>query len=457
MNRILIGTAGVLLWAMAVEAKVDLVTLPARDSVQLTIYNSADLTLARDRRDLTLREGANWFQFSWANTLIDPTSLELEALDAKADLQIQSETFPPRTKALAMWEVQSGRRGKTPVEISYLTSGLAWYAFYMGILAADESVMRLEGYVRVINGSGEDYENAQVRLVVGEVHLIDQLAELARRANPYGRPELPPDMNGMAGRSRMSYDAEYAEAPMAMAAEASPPPMPRRQVKQILKEGLSEYFLYTIEGRETIPNGWSKRLPSFTATEVPVINLYRYDEERYGYQVTRLLSFTNDTDHRLGQTPIPGGMLKVYRDLEPRSEAAAPPLVYEGQSSFKYIPVGQDVELDLGPVQNVYVDTKVMNYRSDNYMFDGAGDISGWDEVEAYEVEVRNTRPLPVTVEVYRHFASQYWTMEKSGEFDAFEQVDLDTVKFTLQLPPRTMRKFAYEVTTRYGLREEQR
>ena len=40
-------------------AKVDLVTLPPRDAVQLTIYNSADLTLARESRALTLKEGAN--------------------------------------------------------------------------------------------------------------------------------------------------------------------------------------------------------------------------------------------------------------------------------------------------------------------------------------------------------------------------------------------------------------
>jgi len=32
--------------------------------------------------------------------------------------------------------------------------------------------------------------------------------------------------------------------------------------KEIIKEGVSEYFIYTVEGRDTIPNGWSKRLPS---------------------------------------------------------------------------------------------------------------------------------------------------------------------------------------------------
>ena len=41
------------------SAKVDLVTLPNRDSTQLTIYNSADLTLVRDARSLTMRKGLN--------------------------------------------------------------------------------------------------------------------------------------------------------------------------------------------------------------------------------------------------------------------------------------------------------------------------------------------------------------------------------------------------------------
>ena len=63
--------------ASSAYAKVDLVTLPRRDTVQLTIYNSADMTLVRESRALTLKQGKNSLQFSWANTLIDPTSLEM--------------------------------------------------------------------------------------------------------------------------------------------------------------------------------------------------------------------------------------------------------------------------------------------------------------------------------------------------------------------------------------------
>jgi hypothetical protein len=62
----------------APASAIELVTLPRRDNVQLTIYNSADLTLVRERRNLTLKQGWNWLQLMWANTLIDPTSLSLE-------------------------------------------------------------------------------------------------------------------------------------------------------------------------------------------------------------------------------------------------------------------------------------------------------------------------------------------------------------------------------------------
>ena len=77
MKRVLIVLLIIVMMGGAGQAKVDLVTLPSRDTVQLTIYNSADMTLVRESRALTLKDGANALQFSWENTLIDPTSLEM--------------------------------------------------------------------------------------------------------------------------------------------------------------------------------------------------------------------------------------------------------------------------------------------------------------------------------------------------------------------------------------------
>jgi hypothetical protein len=425
------------------SAKVDLTTLPSRDTVQLTIYNSADMTLVRESRALTLKKGKNALQFSWENTLIDPTSLEMLAKAQADKIDIAELVYPPRVRNLGLWNVQSEISGPIPVEITYLTSGLTWRAFYMGTLAQDEKTMRLQGYVRVRNNSGEDYENAQVRLIVGKVHILDQIAELARREYPYGRPgqAVPPaamPAPAMAGRAL----GERARGEIMAMSVAKP--------KEIVKEGLSEYFLYTIEGTETIPTGWSKRLASFDVEGVPVVNLYKYEEERYGRQVVRFLSFKNDQEHKLGQTPIPDGDLKVYRSVDDQKH-----LSYEGRSAFKYIPVNDKVELILGSVADVVVEPKLMDYKTENYRFNPKGNVSGWDEVQTFAVEVRNTRDVPAKIEIVRNFRTPSWDLKRAGDETGFEKVDLDTVKFMVEMPPQSKKTFEYTLTTYQGVRAE--
>src|SRR5881275_2123972 len=90
-------------WALCTDAfaRINVVTLPGRDSVQLTIYNSADLTLVKETRILTFRKGLNRLEFSWANTLIDPTSVEFRAVTHATDVDVLDVSFPPRvTNAL---------------------------------------------------------------------------------------------------------------------------------------------------------------------------------------------------------------------------------------------------------------------------------------------------------------------------------------------------------------------
>ncbi|MHC4363760.1 MAG: DUF4139 domain-containing protein, partial [Planctomycetota bacterium] len=336
-----------------------------------------------------------------------------------------------RVKNLGLWNINSGVGGQVPVQIAYLTSGLSWRAFYMGTLTVDEKAMRLQGYVRVSNNSGEDYDNAQTRLIVGKVHIIDEISRLARRDYPYGRPDGRVRRDDRRFRRR----GGRARASMAKVAEVA-----AKRPKEIKKEGLSEYFLYTIEGTETIPTGWSKRLPSFEAEAVPVMNLYKYEQERYGDSVVRFLSFKNDQEHKLGETPIPGGVLKVYKGVGEQGH-----LGYVGQSAFKYIPVGEDVQLNLGAVADVVVKPRLMEHRTENYRFDPNGNIAAWDEVQKFTVEVKNSREVPIKVQIQRNIDAENWQLETEQEYD---KVDLDTVKFALSLEPRTAEQFEYAVRT---------
>jgi hypothetical protein len=431
----------------APASAIELVTLPRRDNVQLTIYNSADLTLVREKRNLTMKKGWNWLQLMWANTLIDPTSLSLEPAAQGDKIDVQQLVFPARLRELGRWLIRSEISGQVPFEITYFTSGLSWRAFYMGTLSQDEKKMRLQGYVRVGNNSGEDYEKAQTRLIVGKVHILDQIAELAKRQYPYNRPRPTREYDILLMR-----DDKYAETvTYEWKGEVTKLGLSDRlaelQRKEIRKEGLSEYFLYTIEGTETIPDKWGKRLLSFEVDDIAVESLYKYDEERWGNQAVRFVKFTNDEEHNIGQTPIPNGNVKIYSQADKEGY-----LSYVGGTDIKYIPVDEEVELNLGPARLVKVEPKLMDFETDNYVFDRKGNIAGWDEIRTWKIEMANTRKLPVDIEITRGFGTAYWTLQTETPYEKHDAVH---IRFKLNLGPRSKRRFSYTVRTYHGAREE--
>jgi len=426
------------------RGKVDLVTLPERGDTQLTIYNSADLTLVRETRNLPLSKGLNELQFGWANTLIDPTSLEMIPKEKAKEIELLELTYPPRTQGAGVWRIQSGVSGEIPFEITYFASGIRWRAFYMATLTRDEKKLRLKGYVRVTNQSGEDYPEAQTRLIVGKINTVDEIVALAKRQAPYGSP-IRLDESAVVVASDAMPEAQM-ELRKAMAAPAAAPP--RSKPKEIEKEGLSEYFLYTIEGTETIPSGESKRLPSFDQDGVPAKNLYKYEKDRYGDSPVRFLSFKNDEEHELGKEPLPNGMVKVFRRLDEEGH-----LEYVGSKDVQYIPVGEDVELELGASREVQVKPVKMDYKQTHFEFDSHGDVSGWDDETWVEVTVSNHRSIAIRVECRFNIGHANWELDKKGEFGEYEKIDKDTVQFTLELPPRREKAFTYHLTERRGTR----
>ena len=177
--RLLLLALPLVLAAAARGENIDLSTVPERDTVQLTIYNSEDITLVRETRKVTFKKGSNPLQFSWANTLIDPTSVELKFLTQADKLVVLDTTFPHAKPQMLYWNVQSEFDGEAKIQITYFTSGITWSADYHCIADKDEKEMSFEGFVRVFNNSGEEYEDAQVRLVVGTINLVEKIAQLA--------------------------------------------------------------------------------------------------------------------------------------------------------------------------------------------------------------------------------------------------------------------------------------
>ncbi len=454
---------GMSLFVAAAQAKnVDLSTVPERDTVQLTIYNSEDLTLVRETRKVSFKPGGNPLQFSWANTLIDPTSVQLRFASDPDKLELLDTTFPHDKPQMLYWNVQSEIDGEATVEITYFTSGISWSADYVAIANPDETHLKLESFVRVHNNSGEEYEDAQVRLVVGKINLVEKIAELARipMSQVVELEEKRRDSLRREAAGRLMSKPEARPAAPGSGAGGDMAAKP----KQVIKEGLSEYFIYTIEGTETIPNGWSKRLRSFAADDVPVKIQYRYRPQEYGDRLVRMYLLRNDEESELGTTPLPDGQWRIFR------HNGRDGLSFLVSQSMKYVPIGDKIELNLGVdpevvfelvKRRVWRDRVWLQIHGANVYrrvddgkveFDVRSPVAGWSEHVLYIQQIRNYTAKPIEVEIRRSYDGHVFfrsSLEAKNH-------DYRTVEYTAKAAAGQRLDLPYEVVWLHGHSQKQ-
>jgi hypothetical protein len=270
--------------------------------------------------------------------------------------------------------------------------------------------------------------------VVGVIRLVEKIVDLAQPRKPSrGRLEA---RTGLAKEAEVTLTEELLRDNFSLGMKA------QVQKKEIVKEGISEYFLYTVEGRDTIPTGWSKRLPSFKTPDVPITSYYRFEKERWGDAVMRYYQFTNSEPSKLGKEPLPDGEVKAFRLVSDDHLYA-----FVGGTSVKYIPINETVELELGHDREVLVKPTLMNWEKTNVQFDGDGNVKGWTIKETWQVEVQNSKDIDAALDVRRNFSGD-WALRTEA---TYEKVDADKVKFVLPLKAREKRQFGYELTSNFG------
>lgn len=460
-----------LLAAAAAAQNIDLSTVPPREGVQLTIYNSCDLTLVRETRTLTFRKGLNPLQFSWANTLIDPTSVELRFRSNADRLTLSDTVYPHDRPQVLYWNIESELDGAAVVEISYFTSGISWAADYLCVADGDESTAKIECFVRVTNQSGEQYDDAQVRLVVGNINMVEQVAELARvpaaEADVMLRSRRRNLESAVLRVTTERYDKAKNEVMLGMPAESLGGGGGRGaefKQKLVVKEGLSEYFIFTIEGTETIPDGWSKRLRSFSAESVPMEVVHRYRPAEYGDQLVRLYLMRNDKTSRLGDAPLPDGQMRVFRDNGRGG------LEYVAALGLRYVPVGDRIELNLGHDPHVQFElVPLKSWRDGIWLqvhggqvlrradqpglrIDERSEVVGWDQHTYFAQRIRNFSRRPLNLEIRRTFGGDASFLSRLTT----RTHDFQTVEITARAEPGERVELPFELVVREGRNAKQ-
>ncbi len=202
-----------------------------------------------------------------------------------------------------------------------------------------------------------------------------------------------------------------------------------------------------------MPNGWSKRLAELHGQAVEFDILYRllpYQQSvvplaPHGNRVTRFFIVTNDTEHKLGTTPLPDGLVRTFRDN------GRDGLAFLGQQKIAYVPIKADMELNLGPDDDVVERLKVMKVERSNFSFDRNRHVNGWDGSRDCRDEIQNHSAKPVRVEVRRVLPGDVELTSETARLH-----DYRTVEFTVDVKAATTLTWDYHYVEHLGANAKQ-
>ncbi len=290
------------------------------------------------------------------------------------------------------------------VEVTYLTGGISWRADYVVTLNREETKIDLEGWVTLNNQSGAQYTDAQMKVVAGEVNVV--------------QPPMP----------MMEAKADFAMG----RAMAAPPPM--------REESFAEYHLYTLPRKTTIKQNESKQVSLLTAAGVAVKKVYEYrgSEQFYSQpippqmeeKVGVFLKFDNKEANHMGM-PLPAGVMRVYQE---DSEGM---LQFSGEDGIKHTPKDEEVRLRLGNAFDVVGERTQTDFQR----------ISDRVFESAYEIKIRNHKDAAISVDVVEPMTEDWTILEKSSEF---VKKDARTAVFTLPVAKDGETVLTYRVRVKY-------
>ncbi|MBZ0276054.1 MAG: DUF4139 domain-containing protein, partial [Anaerolineae bacterium] len=317
------------------------------------------------------------------------------------------------TRPTLRWLIDSTQTGSQQVELTYLTGGMNWSADYNVLLSAANDALDMTGWVTLTNTSGATFNQAQVKLVAGDVN----------------RLPVPTD--------------RMAENDMVLAYAAVP------NEPQVQQRNFFEYQLYEINRPVTVADNETKQVEFVTAAGVPAHTFYVYDGSGpfYGYyspitdpgygltgitDVQNWLEFSTGEENGLG-ADLPAGRIRVYQEDVDGSALLI------GENQIDHTPKGEDVRIYLGNAFDLVGERTQTDFNF----------LSRTVLEETYEIRIRNHKDSDtVEVRVPEHlFRWSNWEILNASH--EYTKTDSSTVEFRASVAPGGETVITY--TVRYS------
>lgn len=289
--------------------------------------------------------------------------VQVVAPDAVRDIRFGELPGGLRTKPTLVWSLFGEKAGKSQAELSYLTNGLNWHAEYVAVTSEKGDRLDLSSWVSIENHSGATYENAKLKLMAGDVRLVQE-------PGPFD------------GRGR---------AWATMEAQAAP---------KFEEKAFFEYHLYTLDKPTTVRDRQTKQISLFEPATVTAKREYVFDQMKNAEKVQVNLVFKNEKTAGLGM-PLPAGKVRVYQ----RDEDGA--LEFVGEDRIDHTPDNEEVRLVVGSAFDLTVEKEMTDSKR----------ITDRVREESYRAELRNHKKDNVEVILVEHLWGDWQILESSHTY----------------------------------------
>ncbi|MFH1093119.1 MAG: DUF4139 domain-containing protein [Candidatus Omnitrophota bacterium] len=313
-------------------------------------------------------------------------------------------------KPTLIWMLENRNNKKQEIEASYLTGGINWKSDYIAIIGKDNDICDLSGWVTINNISGAEYNNADIKLVAGDLNRVRQ--------------------DNLGGNVRMK----------SMMAEMD-------AKDEFREEAFFEYHLYTLQRKSTIKNNQTKQIELLSAMDIPVKErlLYygaqQYFRNQYTGQVMSnekvgvYLEIENKKENNLGM-PLPAGIIRAYK------KDAQGSLQFIGEDRIGHTPKDEKIKIKMGEAFDIVGERKQMDYR-----ILSRNSVQRFDTEQQWQINLRNHKDKPVEVEVIEPIPGDWDIIESTQKY---EKTDASTIKFMVKLDKNESKTISYRVKIRY-------
>jgi hypothetical protein len=370
---------------------------------RLLVYGG-DLVLIEEIEPVVLPKGRTTVRLDFVRGNADVNSLDVTPLDRPGEVRVASLFRRDDLGNATFVELDCSEAGPERLRMRYAAHGISTGVAYTASWNAARGTLDLVQELEVVNGSGEDFQQADVRAVFGDVHLVASTAVLHGRA-----PDVAPGP-----------------------AVGLPAPA--------LKQDLQEHTLVAFGAPVALPDGVNVRRRTLDLRELPATLEWRYDPGAWGGRPWRVAKVANvaagvgtPTVGLGGITLQPGSLFLVEREGD--ATPAAPERFVRG-GSVPHTPPGKELELDLGPIDDWRVErTQTDVVRGDLVFGDYNKALVSYSEEEATRLEIRNHADASRTLVVVEHVATATFDVVQSSVPST--RKDQTTLEFKVEAPAR--------------------